>query len=95
MARPTPADFIETVKRMPRFVEALAKDPAVWGEHLRGIEVGIQRITELADEEPAIWLDRFDEVCTLLGNERLSIKQRLLGLGELLEKFRPAQRRMN
>jgi hypothetical protein len=79
----TTADFFRQVRNRPKFIEALARDPVYVEHHMTAIEHAIERINELADEDVK-WLAIYDRIRVLLTQESMSIKERLLALGEIL-----------
>lgn len=81
----TARQFIDQIRHSPRFIEGARKDP-IFVEHLDAIEYGIDRVNELANDN-AVWLDRYDQVRALLGNESLTIKQRLFALCDLIRPW--------
>ena len=78
--------FLSEVRNMPAFVTAAAADPE-WFTAFAGIERGLNALSRLADNDPAI-IDIFDEVQTVIGRGDLSLKQRLLEVGRLLTQVR-------
>lgn len=70
---------------MPSFVAASVSDP-IWARHLGAIEYAIERIYELGADD-VIWLERFDEVRGLLARDDMTVKERLLAFGRLLEDW--------
>jgi hypothetical protein len=78
--------FITEARNMPGFVAASATDPN-WIEQLAGIERGLNAIDRAADNNPAM-LDALDKIHAVISRSDLSIKQRLLAIGELLVSAR-------
>jgi hypothetical protein len=83
--RTTPEAFIDEVRNRPKFIAAAARDP-VFVEHLSAIEYAIERINELGNDD-AVWIDRFDQVRTILGRDEQPLKARLLEFGRVLQTW--------
>src|SRR6266705_2649360 len=80
--------FISEIRARPEFVAAAALDPKK-SDDLDTIEYGLNVIDRWADDDPAT-VDIFDKIQNVIGRGDLSIKQRLLEMGELLTQFRDA-----
>jgi hypothetical protein len=82
MRTTSPEIFLHQMRTSPKFVAAVAEHPELV-EHADAIEYAISQIYQLGDED-AKWLDMYDQIGALLARESMSIKARLLALGEIL-----------
>lgn len=87
-AGPQMRQFFETVRRQPKVTEAIVSDPAMRA-HFDAIEYGMQRTYELGGESP-LWQARFDDLVHIVGRTDLSIKERLLEIGEAFKSWQAA-----
>jgi hypothetical protein len=78
--------FLIEVRNMPGFVAASATDPK-WIEQLAGIDRGLNAVDRQADNDPAM-LDVLDKIQDAIGRAGLSLKERLLEVGKLLNEAR-------
>lgn len=86
--RTTPEVFLDQIRSSAKFIAAVAQHPHLFA-HMNAVEFAIVRIHELGDDDP-VWLDRYDQIRALLARESMTIKQRLLALGEILEQWHVA-----
>ena len=81
--------FVEQIRKRPKFVAASAIDPK-WTEQLAAVERLLNAIDRKADDDPAT-LKILDKVLAVIARSDLSLKERLLQVGELFVQFRDAQ----
>jgi hypothetical protein len=82
-------NFISEISSTPSFIAVAASDPQ-WSNHLANIERALNGIDQRADDEPAM-IEIVDEIQAVIARNDLSLKQRLLKVGELLTKVRDAK----
>lgn len=85
MTARTPQDFVDELRTVPALAAAVAADPVV-RNHVEAVALAIDRITELSAGE-TIWLDRFDEICAIVNDDRLTRKEKLLAIGRAMEPW--------
>ena len=82
MSLMTPKEFFDEIRRLPKFVEISKLDPKL-ADHLEMVESSFEAFHEAGNADP-VWLDRYDAICALLGQEDMTIKGRLVALCELM-----------
>jgi len=78
--------FIDGIKSAPQFVAAAASDP-VYAQHLEAIEFGLNEIDRRANDDPEM-IEAYDKAMAIISDNRRTLKQRLLALGDLLAPLR-------
>ena len=81
----TPEAFLAQIRSSTKFVAAVAQHPDLVA-HLGAVELAIMHINELGDDD-GVWLDRYDQIRAILARESMTVKERLLALGEIMRPW--------
>jgi hypothetical protein len=85
--------FIAEVTSAPQFVAALETHPQLKGE-MDALERGLRHVDQMADEDPCM-VESFDQIVAIIERGDLSIKQRLIQIGNVARSLRDAGRTVN
>jgi hypothetical protein len=82
---PRVRQFLDALRQQPKVAEAIVQDPEM-AKHFASIEYAMQRAYELGDADTT-WQARFDEMLVIVGRTDLSLKQRLIAVGEAFQRY--------
>jgi hypothetical protein len=85
--------FIAEVTSAPPFVAALETHPELKGQ-MDALERALRHVDQKADEDPCM-IESFDQILAIIERSDLSIKTRLIQIGNVLRALRDAGRTVN